>query len=95
MKVTVTKSGGFAGETETGEVDTAALSADDATRVEDAFATLASLGGGEVGADLFQFRIDISNESGERTLTISDPGDFSGPGGSALLELVRSAGMQA
>jgi hypothetical protein len=92
MRVTVSRTGGYAGvDEELGTIVTESLSAEEAARVERTVDALAEAGPSEVGADLFQYRIDIMTDEGERSLSFADAGDPGAPANPALAELIRLA----
>lgn len=94
MKVTITRSGGFAGITgeELGAVDTESLQQEDAARIRNAADDLVRREGqaGDVGTDLYEYRIHLETEQGTRTLRITDRGEPEDPVDPALAELVRA-----
>lgn len=94
MKVKVTWSGGYAGQGgEVGAVDTSAIDADEAARLEEVIEDLAANpDGGEIGADLYEYRIEVTTDQGVRTFTVSDPGDPQQPMDSRLTQLLRLMG---
>jgi len=95
MHIAITVSGGLAGIERTGVIDTEALTAEAAARIERAVETLSSRGAasGEIGADLFEYRISVTDDQGERNFMISDFGEPEGPRDPALAELVKTAGI--
>jgi hypothetical protein len=95
MRISVRRSGGFAGiEEEVGSIDTASLAPDTRDEVEalvrqaDFFALPAAVEG-EVGAD--QFRYEVTVEDGGRAHTVTFVGD-EGPQVAALRRIVGAAG---
>jgi hypothetical protein len=92
MKISVTRTGGFAGLTESlGNVDTAALppaQAAEAARLVQAagfFALPGELPGGNVGADLFRYEVRVEDGARSHAVAFQDGGQGR-PG--ALPELV-------
>lgn len=93
MKISVSRSGGFAGLTEDlGTVDTAALS----VPAGQAFEALVEQAGvfaenverleTAVGADMFHYAVTVADEDRQTTVTFTDDG---GPGTAALRNLVE------
>jgi hypothetical protein len=94
MKVRITRSGGFAGTAgeELGAVDTDALHGEDAARIREAADDLVRREGesGDVGTDLYEYRVDLETEGGTHTLNITDRGEPEDPVDPALAELLRA-----
>ena len=95
MHITVTVSGGLAGIERTGVIETESLPADAAARIEGAVEALSSRGSasGEIGADLFEYRIHVTGDQGERNFLVTDLGEPEGPQDPALAELIQTAGI--
>jgi hypothetical protein len=80
MQITVRRSGGFAGITETKTVDTAHLHPSTAQQVEqrvrdlDFFALRADASGDAVGADMFQNEVTVHDAGQQRTISFNDDG---------------------
>lgn len=94
MRATITRTGGLAGrEDYVGSVDTDAIAPERAARVRQAAEVLMNRKGevGEIGADLYEYRIDLTTEHGQHTLQIADLGDPEEPLDPALAELIRAA----
>lgn len=87
MKVTITRSGGFAGITELiGVVDTSALDAAHAQEVEQRvielgfFSLPENIPATEVGADLFRYEVTVSKQGRQHTVRFMDhDGDMLSP----------------
>lgn len=93
MRATITRTGGLAGRDDhVGSVDTDAISPERAARVRQAAEDLLNRKGeaGEIGADLYEYRIDLTTEHGQQTLQITDLGDPEEPRDPALAELIRA-----
>jgi len=77
MRISVTRTGGYAGEEQVATLDTSELAPDAAAEIRRAVesANLPALaqrgGGGTVGADVFRWRITVS-DGGERTVAFAD-----------------------
>lgn len=86
MKITITRSGGFAGTTELiGTLDTSAL---DAARAQEAQQRIIELGffslpenvpATEVGADLFRYEVTVSDQGRQHTVKFMDHDDMMSP----------------
>lgn len=87
MKVTIKRSGGFAGlrEETVAVVDTGALSQSQAQRVESAVRKL-ERAESPVGADMPRYDIEIRDEQGTRSVPFLDDGDPKSP----LYELLQA-----
>jgi hypothetical protein len=95
VHISITMSGGLAGIEQTGVIDTESLPSDAAARIEGAVEALSSRGpeSGEIGADLFEYRVQVTGDQGERTFVVTDLGEPEGPQDPALAELIRTAGL--
>jgi hypothetical protein len=95
VHISITVTGGLAGIERTGAIDTESLPADAAARIEGAVEALSSRGpeSGEIGADLFEYRIHVTGDQGERNLVVTDLGEPEGPQDPALAELIQTAGL--
>jgi hypothetical protein len=80
MQITVRRSGGFAGITETKTVDTAQLQSSIAQQVEqrvrdlDFFALRVDASADAVGADMFQSEVTVHDAGQQRTIWFNDDG---------------------
>jgi hypothetical protein len=81
MKILVRRTGGFAGISETlYDVDTSTLDASAAAELERKVRQLESEASSEgaaakpVGADLFKYEISLTDQLGQRTITVPDDG---------------------
>jgi hypothetical protein len=80
MQITVRRSGGFAGITETKTVDTAQLQLSAAQQVEqqvrdlDFFALRVAAPADAVGADMFQNEVTVHDAGQQRTIWFNDDG---------------------
>ncbi len=72
MKITVERSGGFAGLIRRGEKDLAALLPEQLAALEKLLSEGAPSAPPPEGADRFMFKIEIHDEHGVRTLTIPE-----------------------
>jgi hypothetical protein len=89
MRVQVRWSGGYAGMT--GEAATAdeRPGAETAGRLSHLVEDLASgASEGSIGADLYNYTIEVTTDRGTRTFTLSDPGDPDNVENAALAELL-------
>lgn len=80
MKVTIKRSGGYAGlgEETVAAVDTGTLSRPQAQRIEGAVRKL-ERAESPIGADMPRYDIEIRDEQGARSLTFLDEGDPQSP----------------
>lgn len=94
MRIQVRYGGGFAGEEVLlHDVDTSSLSPDEAARIEEVLSALEhGQEESDVGADMFEYRIDVQSEGSERTLRVVDAGDPASVGTPALHELLQTLG---
>jgi hypothetical protein len=79
MLISITRTGGFAGVTENvATADTAALSTEAATILTEMvhamsfFSLPQQIGGGDIGADLFFYKVTVTDGSKNHTVTFSD-----------------------
>jgi hypothetical protein len=93
MRATITRTGGLAGVDDyLGTVDTNAIPPEHAARVRHAAEDLMNRKGraGDIGADLYEYRVELTTEHGQQTVQITDVGDPEEPSDPALAELVRA-----
>lgn len=95
MRIQVRYGGGFAGEEVLlRDVDTSSLPPEEAARIEEALSALErGEGETEVGADMFEYRIDLQHEGDQRTLRVADVGAPDSVSTPALQELLQSLGI--
>ena len=87
MKITITRSGGFAGISEpVGTVDTSALDATSGREIEqqvietDFFSMPENSPATEAGADLFRYEVTVSDQGQQHTVRLTDyDGDMINP----------------
>lgn len=95
MRIQVRYGGGLAGEEVLlRDVDTSALPPEQAVRIEDAIRALATEEGtGDVGADMFEYRVEVASDEGERTYRVADAGDPAAVSTPALQQLLQALGV--
>jgi hypothetical protein len=92
MRIVIRRSGGYAGETDTANIDTSRLDPGRAREIErlvDQASAGAALGGGPVGADLMRYDITIEDGEDSRSLSFLDDGS---PDAGPMKRLVEKIG---
>lgn len=94
-RIRVVQSGGFAGTVTLADVDRASLAADEAGRLDaicrelSTAAQAAGTGGGELGADIPQYEVEIQSAGGaSRSFTVEGASGASAAPGTDILALV-------
>jgi len=94
MRVRVTWSGGYAGATGSAVTADEGPGADRAGKLPQLVEDLASgTSQGSIGADLYDYTIEVTTDRGTRTFKVTDPGDpehVENPGLAELLSMTRT-----
>jgi hypothetical protein len=95
VRIQLRYGGGLAGEEVLlRDVQTSALPPEQAARVEDAIGAFErGEVAGDVGADMFEYRIEVTSDEGERTFRVADTGDPAAVSTPALQELLEALGV--
>jgi hypothetical protein len=95
VRIQLRYGGGLAGEEVLlRDVETSALAPEQAVRVEDAIGAFErGEVTGDVGADMFEYRIEVTSDEGERTFRVADAADPTAVSTPALQELLQALGV--